>query len=83
LSFNRSFDLDLQELELVESALQTKLKALSNRRLTHVQSTIKHESEIGSVKTIDEEMKRINSLLGKFHNQKVWYRPKTTLYISG
>jgi hypothetical protein len=83
LSFNRSFDLDRQELELVEEALQTKLKALSNRRLTHIQSTVKHESEIESVKHIDEEMKRINSLLGKFHGQKVWYRPKTTPYISG
>ncbi len=83
MSYNRSFDLDLQELELIEESLRNKLRNLANNRLTHVQSTVKHESELPSVARIDDEIKEINKLLGKLHNQKIWYRPKDKTYISG
>ena len=81
--YNRNFELDIRELELVENALQAKIKKLSTNRLTITQSTIKPESELESVKRIDSEIKEINSLLGKLHNQKLWHRPKNTTYISG
>lgn len=29
------------------------------------------------------EAKEIHDLLGRIHNQKVWYRPKKEVYISG
>lgn len=29
------------------------------------------------------DTKEINDLLGRLHNQKKWYRPKTGIYISG
>lgn len=31
----------------------------------------------------DEEALRINTLLGHIHHQKIWYRPKKKVYISG
>ena len=27
--------------------------------------------------------KEVQELLGKIHNQKVWYRPKDKIYVSG
>jgi hypothetical protein len=50
--------------------------------MTIIESTIKPETELDSVKRLDAEMKKINSLLGKLHNQKLWYRPKDK-YVSG
>ena len=32
---------------------------------------------------IDVEVKHIQELLGKIHNQKEWWRPKNKVYISG
>ena len=31
----------------------------------------------------DNEKREIHDLLGRIHNQKNWYRPKTEPYISG
>jgi hypothetical protein len=31
----------------------------------------------------DVERKTINELLGKLHDQKVWYRPLNGVYVSG
>lgn len=57
---NTKFELNVADLELIESALH------------HQLATAK-----------DEEQKAIYNLLGKLHNQKVWYRPKKITYVSG
>jgi translation initiation factor IF-1 len=31
----------------------------------------------------DAERKTINELLGKLHDQKIWYRPSDGVYVSG
>jgi hypothetical protein len=80
--YNKNFELDIRELELIEHALRDKLNRLSVNRMTIIESTIKPETELDSVKRLDAEMKKINSLLGKLHNQKLWYRPKDK-YVSG
>lgn len=82
MSYNKEFKLDLDDIDLIESALGHQLKRLSNSRLTLVESTIKPELEIASIAEIDEKIKQINNLLGRLHNQKIWYRPKGT-YIGG
>ena len=48
----------------------------------HVESTIVPEEELDSVKEIDANIKHIHRLLGKLHNQKIWYRPKQR-YVGG
>lgn len=68
---SRSFDLDLKELELIETALQVKLNKLSSNRLTIVQSTIKPETELESVERVDSQMLEINNLLGKLREPPV------------
>ena len=33
--------------------------------------------------TLRSNIREFNELLGSLHNQKNWFRPKSTLYISG
>lgn len=82
MSYNKEFELDLNDIEIIETALGKQLTRLSENRLTLVQSTIKPEHEISSVTEIDEKIREINDLLGRLHNQKIWYRPSGT-YVGG
>lgn len=83
MGYNEFFSLDIKDIEIIENALQHKLGRLCDNRLMLIQSTIKHESELDSVKEIDNDIKEINAVLGKLHNQKIWYRPRKTTYIGG
>lgn len=80
---NKNFTLDVKDIELIEHALEYQISRLVERRRTHVESTIIPEGELDSVKQIDAEITQIRNLLGSIHNQKVWYRPKDGIYISG
>jgi len=74
-SYNKEFQLNLEELEAIEHSMLYRLKRLTTRRLT-----VKKDS---SKQKIDVEVKHIQELLGKIHNQKEWWRPKNKVYISG
>jgi hypothetical protein len=74
-SYNKEFQLNLEELEAIEHSMLYRLKRLTTRRLT-----VKKDS---SKEKIDVEVKHIQELLGKIHNQKEWWRPKNKVYISG
>ena len=83
MSPNKNFELGVDDLELIETALFYQLGRLNERRVTCIESTIIPEHKLESVKTIDDEIKNIHNLLGKLHNQKVWYRPKNKIYVGG
>lgn len=82
MSYNKEFELDIDDIELIEHALGKQITRLSENRLTLVESTIKPACDISSVAEIDEKIKQINDLLGRLHNQKRWFRPNGT-YIGG
>ena len=72
---NKKFAIDVRELQLIEEALNRMLDEklrLQNRSDTNLRN-------IQAVNAIKE----IRSLLGSFHNQKTWFRPKDKIYISG
>jgi len=75
LAYNRLFEIDLNEMRILESALQMKLSSLSKERY------LLQESECSMA--IDDEIKKIREFLGSIHNQKIWYRPKDKIYVSG
>ena len=79
---NTQFELSVEDIDIIELALQRQMRVLTERRLTSIQSTIKPEWELDSVREIDREVKEIYSLLGRLHNQKNWYRPKEN-YVGG
>jgi len=72
---NNNFDFDVEELALVEDAMRYRMRRLTARRATVIKETSKTK--------IDTEVKQIYSLLGKIHNQKVFYTPKTGFVGSG
>ena len=69
-AYNEKFDLDLNDMDLIEDALRLQVKELSKAR--EDTPSLDHERKLRDVKT----------LLGRLHNQKVFYRPKQG-YIGG
>jgi hypothetical protein len=76
MNYNRQFTLDVDELNLVETALREKQDRFVEDMM---------ERKLNSAETFQaqEKIKRIQELLGSLHNQKIWYRPKDEPYISG
>ena len=66
-AYNKTFDLTPDELELIGSALRDKQRRLSANMNAEPCETLKGTHE----------------LLGRLHNQKNFYRPKTQAYIGG
>ena len=71
----KTFAIDVRELQLIEEALNRMLD--EKLRLQRCSDT--NPNKIQAVSAIKE----IRSLLGSFHNQKTWFRPKDQVYISG
>ena len=57
--YNTKFDLSLEDMELIETALQT------------------------TQTSGQTDPRKVHELLGRLHNQKIFYRPSNTTYISG
>ena len=67
MSFNTNFKVGMRELDIIEASLQQRVDELSKN----------------PCKNKDAEIAEIRGVLGNLHNQKVWYRPKTSVYIGG
>jgi len=65
----------VRDIELIEHALQGKL----SRRAR----TVMLDPEGPYTDELNDEIKEIRELLGRIHNQKVWYRPKDGRFSPG
>ena len=65
---NKKFELSVRDIEVIEQALRAKA---GRRGLAIAQGETSPE--------LREEMLEIQNLLGRIHEQKVWFRPKTRL----
>ncbi|UZD91642.1 hypothetical protein [Cognatishimia activa] len=74
--FNTSFELNVEDVELIEMALR-KTKALMAR--PDLDETLGEDA----IQDRDQTLHQIQDLLGRMHNQKVFYRPKNEVYIGG
>ncbi|MEM6729653.1 MAG: hypothetical protein AAF618_14205, partial [Pseudomonadota bacterium] len=72
-SYNTNFELSIEDLSLIEGALTRKKAALAAERLD--------ASDEDAVTSLDAEIREIAGLLGRLHNQKVFYRPKRGVYV--
>ena len=73
MGYNTNFEMGLKELEIVEDALRFRLNQLSKMSTFNAKTCLTEKKEITE----------IQSVLGSLHNQKIWYRPKDTPYVSG
>ena len=62
---NNNFELTIRDIEIIESALRAKA---GRRGLAIAEGIVSTQ--------LHEEMREIQELLGRIHQQKVWYRPK-------
>ena len=72
---NKTLNIDVRELQIIEDALNKTLDEQLKKRscLNNIAIKIKAERSI----------KEIRALLGSLHNQKTWFRPNDKIYISG
>ncbi|MEM9549808.1 MAG: hypothetical protein AAGA05_01460 [Pseudomonadota bacterium] len=81
--YNTIFELDVDDLELIETALQQRKSALSMKRLSIISEDAESDQALAD---IDDTLSNTHDLLGRLHNQKVWYRPTDdtkTPYVGG
>lgn len=83
--YNRHFELGLEDLELIETALQQAKKDLSLKRLRILAQEMEDERRNAELDDIQTELSETHELLGRLHNQKVFYRPRKvgTPYVGG
>jgi len=61
---NENFKLSVRDLEIIENALSAKVSRRAQRLMEEYDDALA------------AELKEIRDLLGRFHNQKIFYRPK-------
>ena len=80
---NTTFNLDIRDVELIENAL--------NSVITKQSSTMINSADNHNVKPQENcpvaaksQIAELRDLLGRLHNQKIWYRPRNAAtYIGG
>lgn len=72
--YRTKFDISITDLDLIEKALRHKAgdlgREMLDRELTGETSTEASDEQLKS------DMTAIQSVLGKLHNQKIWYAPE-------
>jgi len=69
---NKKFDLSVRDIEIIEQALRAKA---GRRGMAIAQGETSPQ--------LREEMLEIQKLLGRLHDQKVWYKPKNKFVPGG
>ena len=69
---NKKFDLSVRDVEIIEQALRAKA---GRRGMSIAQGETSPQ--------LREEMAEIQQLLGRIHDQKVWYKPKNKFVPGG
>ena len=77
---NRAFDLSIEDVDLIEEALRARGRELSRMRLALAED---HPARMEAIQVIDRDIRKGEELMGRLHDQKVFYRPRTGLYVSG
>jgi len=72
--YNDMIELNIEDMALIEEALRRAKQELTLQAL---------EEDGPAEDDADETVRQIHELLGRLHNQKVFYRPQTGAYIGG
>ncbi|SFE46807.1 hypothetical protein SAMN04488523_107180 [Sulfitobacter brevis] len=73
---NKSFDLTISDIDLIEAALHVTKRELSLERMEGTSAML-------PAKAASDPLRQIDDLLGRLHNQKIFYRPVKSPYVSG
>ena len=78
--YNDTFELSVEDIDLIEAALRRSKRDLSLKGLIPSRDRMKSGEEADAA---DQSLRRIHDLLGRLHNQKVFYRPGNRAFIGG
>ncbi|MEJ6397726.1 hypothetical protein [Yoonia sp. 208BN28-4] len=79
-AYNRTFELSINDVALIEEALRARGRELSNMRLALSEENPAH---LEAIRVVEGDQRENEGLLGRLHNQKIFYRPKKAVYVSG
>jgi hypothetical protein len=74
------FDLSIADIELIEEALRARGRELCRMRRALADDD---PADMESIRVIESDQRTGEELLGRLHDQKVFYRPKKTPYVGG
>ncbi|KIC44298.1 hypothetical protein RA28_15215 [Ruegeria sp. ANG-S4] len=72
--YNDLFELSIEDMDLIEEAMRQAIAAK-----THVAADETPQDRANR----EEFVRRMHELLGRLHDQKIFYRPKEGVYIGG
>lgn len=72
--FNEMFELSIEDVAVIENSLRKSLEDLSSEH---------REAGVAGGAEREVNIREIHDLLGKLHNQKIFYRPRDEVYIGG
>ena len=78
--YNRSFDLSVADIDLIEEALRARGRELSRMRLALSEENPAH---LDAIRVIEQDQRAGEDLLGRLHDQKIFYRPRRAVYVGG
>ena len=79
-SYNRDFDLNINDVDMIEEALRARGRELSSMRMALKDDNPSH---LESIRVIERDQRQNEELLGRLHDQKIFYRPKRSVYVGG
>ncbi len=72
--YNDMFELSVADMDLIETALRRTRDALS-QELLEASGAARNDRETS--------LRQVQDLLGRLHNQKIFYRPRDGVYVGG
>ena len=81
---NTTFNLDIRDVELIENALNSVITTQSSSIINIADNANSKPSSTNCQLKAKSQIDELRDLLGRLHNQKVWYRPKADdTYVGG
>ena len=78
--YNRNFELSIRDVDLIEESLRARGRELSRLRLALSEQ---NPADLESIHVTEGDQRETEELLGRLHNQKIFYRPGAKPYVSG
>ena len=78
--YNKTFELSIHDVDLIEEALRARGRELCKMRRALSEENPAH---FESIRVIEGDQRENEELLGRLHNQKIFYRPVNQPYTGG
>lgn len=78
--YNRTFELSIEDVDLIEEAMRARSREICTLRRS---LSDENPADLERIRVLDADLRAGEDLMGRLHNQKVFYRPKDKVYVGG